>query len=192
MFTRNSVVAVRPFTRQSDGEEIVIGSLETGVFLAVPPEAVELLDQLASGKSVREVSDFYQEATGVFLFTRTDLYFVAAAFLNCKNLLNDTSTYLRNQLARIIPQIHSVDQSAIPPLERRAIRTYAGFFLAGRVWAFLTLFWITIPVTVSYWGNLVASFRVGYAANPTDFLDALAATTYFLLPTVAGLSLIHI
>jgi hypothetical protein len=35
-----------------------------------------------------------------FLFVRTDLYFVAVTYLNCKNLLIDTRAFLRNQLAR--------------------------------------------------------------------------------------------
>jgi hypothetical protein len=59
MYTRDSIVAVRSFTRQREGEEVVIGSPETGVFLAVPPEAVEFLDLLALGKSLGEVSDLY-------------------------------------------------------------------------------------------------------------------------------------
>jgi putative peptide zinc metalloprotease protein len=392
MFTADSIVAVRPFTRQREGEEVVIGNVATGTFLALPPEAVELIDLLAAGKSVGEVSESYREATGVtpdledllsfletkglvepfgkdmsvkettrpprapkyhfssfpqslasmlfgrnaliilclllslaiaailsnhalmpipgdlvfpedralsltvltlityasiflhelghlvaaravgvnskmgishrlwylvsetdltglwsvprqqrylpllagmlvdtasasllvlllfaqyrhlivlpffliclcratiftavmrilwefFLFTRTDLYFVAATFLNCKNLLNDTRVYLRNQSARIFARISIVDQSAIPPTERRAIRMYSGLFLGGRVWAFVTLFWVTIPVLVSYWGNLFDSFRTGYSANPADFLDAVATATFFLVPTVAG------
>ena len=392
MFTRDSIVAVRPFTRQREGEDMVIGSLEAGVFLAVPPEAVELLDQLAAGRSVGEVSDLYYQATGetpdledllnlletkglvgpnngnaggkenrrpvsepkyhfssfpqslarrlfsrsvlscqaalavlalavilrdhalmpvpmdlffsdrrafawtiltvityagiflhelahlvatravgvnsrmgishrlwylvaetdltglwsvprtqrylpmlagmivdvtftsllvlllfaeqqrlfllspfavhllralafsnlmrilweFFLFTRTDLYFVAATFLNCKNLLTDTSVFLRNQVARVIKLVRPVDQSSIPPSEQRAICAYASLFLAGRAWAFVTLFWVTIPVTVSYWGSLVGAFRAGYSQNPSNFLDALVVSLYFLVPTVAG------
>jgi putative peptide zinc metalloprotease protein len=392
VYTRDSIVAVHPFTRQQEGGEVVIGSLEGGVFLAIPAEAVELLDELALGKSVGEVSDRYYQATGVvpdlddlltllqskglvethgedsdakqslqpisqrryhfssfprglaewifgrftlalgtlivalafaavfrdhalmpvpmdlvfdhqrafawtlltilayvgvylhelahliaaraagvnsridishrlwylvaetdltglwsvprnrrylpmlaglivdlvstsllilllfgeqrhafplspftvhlfravaftnmmrmlwefFLFTRTDLYFVAATFLNCKNLLNDTTVFLRNQLAVISRRVRPVDQTDIPEAERRAIRVYVPLFLAGRAWAFITLFWVMIPVTVSYWRNLLSSFRIGYSANPADFLDALAAAVYFMLPAVAG------
>jgi putative peptide zinc metalloprotease protein len=393
MYTRDSIVAVRPFTRQREGDEVVIGSPETGVFLAVPLEAVELLDLLALGKSLGEVSDLYLQDTGetpdledllshletkgmvetqltgldaeeqprravretkyhfskfpqsiakllfgrvalaceakliavaiavilryhslmpvpldlvfyqqralswtlltiftyagiflhelahlvaaravgvnsrmgishrmwylvaetdltglwsvprkqrylpmlagmivdsvvaallvlslfagqqhllvmspfvlhllramaftnllrilwqFFLFVRTDLYFVAVTYLNCKNLLIDTSAFLCNQLARVTSRVRVVDQSGIPPAERRAIRIYAGLYLAGRAWAFFTLFWVTIPVCIGYWGSLVPAFRVGWAANPSDFLDALTASLYFLVPTMAG------
>jgi putative peptide zinc metalloprotease protein len=393
MYTRDSIVAVRPFTRQREGDEVVIGSPETGDFLAVPPEAVELLDLLALGKSFGEVSDLYFQDTGetpdledllshlqtkgivetqvtglageeqarrlvqektyhfskfpqsiakmlfgrvtlaceatlivfaivlilryhslmpvpldlvfyqqralswtllttftyagiflhelahlvaaravgvnsrmgishrmwylvaetdltglwsvprkqrylpmlagmivdaavaaslvlllfadhqrllflspfvrhllramaftnllrilwqFFLFVRTDLYFVAVTYLNCKNLLLDTASFLRNQLARVTTRVRPVDQSGIPPTERRAIRVYAALYLGGRAWAFITLFWVTIPVCIGYWGSLVPAFRVGYTANPSDFLDALTASLYFLVPTMAG------
>ena len=393
MFTRDSIVAVRTFTRQREGEEVVIGSPETGVFLAVPPEAVELLDQLALGKSLGEVSDRYFQETGetpdlndllnhlqtngivepqdselvggeqsrrpiretkyhfsnfpqsiarvlfgrpmlicvaalialglaaifryhslmpvpldlvfyqrravswtvltvftysgiflhelahlvaaravgvnsrmgishrlwylvaetdltglwsvpreqrylpmlagmivdsavaaivvltlfaqqkhllyvsliglhllramaftnimlilwqFFVFVRTDLYFVAVTYLNCKNLLVDTRVFLRNQFARVTSRVRPVDQSSIPPAELRAIRTYAAFYLAGRAWAYVTLFWVTVPVFVGYWWSVSPAFRAGYSANPSDFLDALTASVYFLVPTIAG------
>src|SRR5579864_5407773 len=64
MYTRDTVVAVRPFLRQPDGEEVIIGNAENGVFLAVPLEVVELLDHLAQGKSVGEASDLYQQKHG--------------------------------------------------------------------------------------------------------------------------------
>jgi putative peptide zinc metalloprotease protein len=64
MYTRDTVVRVRPLSRQQQGEEVIIGSAATGVFLAVPPEAVELLEDLAQGKSVGEVSDLYQQRHG--------------------------------------------------------------------------------------------------------------------------------
>jgi putative peptide zinc metalloprotease protein len=45
-------VEVLPFTRQPEGDEVVIGRPETGVFLALPAEAVDILDDLAAGQSV--------------------------------------------------------------------------------------------------------------------------------------------
>jgi len=393
MYSRDSIVSIHPFTRQREGEEIVIGIAETGVFLAVPPEAVEVLDLLAEGKSVGEVADLYFQGSGeasdlydllsyletkgfvgrqdarradekrsdypvrenrfhfstfpqplakllfslpvlmceaavvglalaavltrhalmpiptdlvfyhqravswtlltiftyggifvhelahliaarsvgvnsrmgishrlwylvaetdltglwsvprnqrylpmlagmiiditvlslivllllcqdlrlfmlssfslhllramaftnlmrilweCFLFVRTDLYFVAMTFLNCKNLLTDTQVFLHNQLSRVTSRIRTVDQSAIPKTERRAIRIYAAVFLAGRAWAFVTLFWVTMPVAAGYWGSLIPALRDGYSVNPSNFIDSLAAATYFLVPTVAG------
>lgn len=393
MYSRESIVGIRPFTRQQDGEEVVIGSLDLGVFLALPPEAVDLLDQFAAGKTVGEVADFHREATGetpdlddfltvletkglieprveeptggvkiqkpirqpryhfsgfpqplarrlfgypmlafeavviavaialilrhrslmpvpmdlvfsnhraagltilaaiayggifmhemahliaaraigvnahigishrlwylvvetdltglwsvprqqrylpmlagmlfdivftallvllvfagqrrlilltpweenllrataftnlmrvlweFFLFTRTDVYYVAATFLNCKNMLTDTRVFLRNRMARFRPGATLVDQSGIPSAERRAVRTYAVFYLAGIAWAFGSLFWVTIPFCASYGASLLRAFRTGYAVNPADFLDAVLASCYFLIPTLAG------
>lgn len=64
MYTPDTVISVHPFTRQADGEEVIIGRVETGVFLAVPSEAVELLDELAQGRTIGEVSDNYLRKYG--------------------------------------------------------------------------------------------------------------------------------
>jgi hypothetical protein len=64
MYTPDSLVSVQPFTQQADGEEVIIGRVDTGVFLAVPAEAVELLDELARGRTVGEVSDSYLRKYG--------------------------------------------------------------------------------------------------------------------------------
>jgi hypothetical protein len=392
MYKRNTIVSIRPLSRQPDGEEVVIGNRETGVFLAVPPEAIQFLDQLAAGKTVGEVADLHFEATGenldladflgfletkglvapddaetngerktlprheptyhfsgfpqrlaqmlfsrpvfvcqallaaialtlvlrnhslmpvpadlvfsdhralgltaltaiayasvflhemahlvaaralgvnsrmaishrlwylvvetdltglwsvsrrqrylpmlagmifdtaftaliilvlfagqhrlfllspfsehllrataftnlmrilweFFLFTRTDVYFLAATFLNCKNLLNDTRVFLQNQMARFSRRTTVVDQSGIPPRERRAIRYYSVLYLAGRAWAVGSLFWVTIPFFKSYGVNLLGAFHAGYSANPSDFADAVLASLFFLVPTTAG------
>jgi putative peptide zinc metalloprotease protein len=66
-YSRDTLVTVRPFTRQIDGEEVIIGVVETGVFLAVPPEAVELLEYFSQGKNVGQVADFYQQRYGEVL-----------------------------------------------------------------------------------------------------------------------------
>lgn len=57
-------VVVFPFTRQEGGEETVIGRVETGTFLALPHEAVEVLDDLASGKTIGEVRELYRARHG--------------------------------------------------------------------------------------------------------------------------------
>jgi putative peptide zinc metalloprotease protein len=392
MYRKDSIVVVRPFSRQLNGEEVVIGILEKGVFLALPPEAVDLLDKFAAGKTVGEAADFYREATGetpdmddfltvleingliepastdagdkiqqpirepkyhfrgfpqslarrlfsypvlacagalialaitlivrgpspipgptelvfekhralgltlitvvgyggvflhemahlvaarslgvnahigislrlwyivfetdmtglwslpkqqrylpmlagilfdaalgslfvvlifagqhrlfmftpwtetllraaafitltrilfeFFLFVRTDIYYVAATFLNCKNMLDDTRVFLRNKIARFRSHSAIVDQSGIPLAERRAIRFYSVFYLAGIVWAFGSLICVTIPFCASYGVSLMRAFRAGYSANPPDFIDAALACCYFLVPTVAGI-----
>jgi hypothetical protein len=61
--------------------------------------------------------------------------------------------------------------------------------LGGRLWAVFTLFWVTIPVTVSYMRDVVSAFRAGYSANPGNFADAVLAASYFLVPTIAGIVL---
>jgi putative peptide zinc metalloprotease protein len=64
MYAPSSQVAVYPFTRQPEGEEIVIGRTDTGVFLSLPREAVEILDWLREGRTVAESQDLYKQRYG--------------------------------------------------------------------------------------------------------------------------------
>lgn len=124
-----------------------------------------------------------------FFFIRTDFYYVIANFFNCRNLLGDTEVYLRNQLANVVPMIRPVDQSAVPESERRVIRVYAWFWVAGRIAAFVTLLVVTFPLAGRYIENLAGVFRIGYSANRADFVDAFLLASYFFIPFVIGLTL---
>ncbi|HEY2498414.1 MAG TPA: hypothetical protein VGK24_15225 [Candidatus Angelobacter sp.] len=63
-YALDTVVSVGRFTRQPDGEDILIGNLENGTFLAVPAEAVEVLDYLAQGRTLQQASEFCREKYG--------------------------------------------------------------------------------------------------------------------------------
>ncbi|MBW4575437.1 MAG: hypothetical protein KME08_09160 [Aphanothece sp. CMT-3BRIN-NPC111] len=60
----DTLVSVYPFIRQPDGEDVVIGRSDTGVFLVLPLDAVELLDYLSEGKTVGQAQSLYQEKYG--------------------------------------------------------------------------------------------------------------------------------
>lgn len=63
-FQNHEKIAVFPFVRQPDGAEIVIGRPETGVFLVLPTEAVEILDDLAAGNTVGQARDNFHSRHG--------------------------------------------------------------------------------------------------------------------------------
>jgi putative peptide zinc metalloprotease protein len=63
-FTQETKVFVQPFTRQIEGTEVVIGLPTTSLFLALPTDAVEILDDLASGKTVGQAQELYRERYG--------------------------------------------------------------------------------------------------------------------------------
>src|SRR5205823_12081186 len=87
-------------------------------WLALPILAVRLVRAMVFTTLMRI---FWQ----CFLFIRTDFYYIISNFFNCRNLLKDTETFLRNQLARMVPLVLPIDQSDIPVSERRVIRGYA-------------------------------------------------------------------
>jgi putative peptide zinc metalloprotease protein len=124
-----------------------------------------------------------------FFFVRTDFYYVIISAFNCKNLMGDTEAFLRNAVARYIPWIGSIDQTAIPASERRVVRVFAVAWVAGRIAAFALLFMVTIPVSIRYIENIKGVLKSGYSANPYNFIDALLLAMYFFVPLTAGLTM---
>ena len=85
-----------------------------------------------------------------YLFVRTDFYYVLANLLRCKNLMEDTSVFVRNLVAPAIPGLERRDQSHLPRHERRALRGFAVAWIAGRVVALGVLVWVQLPLAWSY------------------------------------------
>jgi Kef-type K+ transport system membrane component KefB len=90
-----------------------------------------------------------------FAYVRTDLYYLLAAIFECRNLLTDTETLLKNIVLRAVGLKRRVtDQSGISRRERRWIRCYAIIYLIGRVSAFATILFVLLPLFV----NVVRQF----------------------------------
>ncbi len=121
-----------------------------------------------------------------YLFVRTDFYYVIANFFRCKSLMKDTEIFLRNYIAKIIRSIRKVDQSHIPATERRVIRWYAIVWLLGRIAAFGSLIFITIPLIWHYCFVLFAVLNAGYKGNPYAFIDALLMILIVFVPQTFG------
>ena len=124
-----------------------------------------------------------------FFFVRTDFYYVIANFFGCKSLMQDTQAYLQNQFRRLLFRLPPVaDQAGLPERERRVVRTYAWVWLLGRGAALITLFSITIPVTLRYLKTSSHAIVAGFSEGPYAFLDGLFILVFILLPIVIGLS----
>ena len=150
--------------------------------VALPIFYMRLLRAIVFAYCVRIVWQF-------LFFVRTDLYYVLATYFNCKNLMADTEALLRNDLGRIFNSIPKIDQSSIPVSESKVIRAYSGLWVAGRLWAVVALFWVSVPVSLSYIRDLLKVFSTGYSANPGNFIDAALLTAYVVVPLVLGLFL---
>lgn len=102
----------------------------------------------------------------LLFYLRTDVYYVVATAMSCKNLMTDTEALLRNRLAGVLRRPGWVtDQSSIPQRERNRIRAYAGFYLGGRVfWLGVLVFWY-IPLL---WGYL-RQFVLLFMGRPHQF-----------------------
>ena len=118
-----------------------------------------------------------------YLFVRTDFYYVLAIMFNCKNLMEDTETFLQNQCARFIPQIRQVDQSSIPQREMRVIHYYALIWIVGRIAAFLSLFIITIPILAGYYFEIGGFLFGGHAPSSLVAADTTGWIFVAAIPT---------
>ena len=57
-------VTVLPFTQRPDGDDVIIADASQSSFLAVSPEAVEILADLAAGQTVAEAGRRYEARHG--------------------------------------------------------------------------------------------------------------------------------
>jgi len=119
---------------------------------------------------------FYQITWQCFLFVRTDFYYALANLFGCKNLLTDTTTYLRNLLVRSTGKGSVREQSAVPAGEMKIVRWYSILWLLGRLLAFYILIFFQIPIVYSYlklmWRALKAALSGGLMVSPTVLVPA--------------------
>jgi hypothetical protein len=122
-------------------------------------------------------------------FLRTDLYYVFSSIFKCKNLMQETETFLGNQIKRVFRRGARVDQSHVPAAEMRVVRWYSIFWIVGRAGSTSKMLFITLPLMYSYILIVGSAFGRGFAADPYRFIDALVITTAFFIPQVGGFGL---
>jgi putative peptide zinc metalloprotease protein len=64
MFDKDAKVKVFQFTSQPQGEEVVLGRQNGSVFIAIPREALTVLNHLADGRTIGETQDLYFQEHG--------------------------------------------------------------------------------------------------------------------------------
>lgn len=124
-----------------------------------------------------------------YFFMRTDFYYVFANFFGCKNLLQDTEFFARNQIGRIFSRIRRIDQSHIPAQERRVIHIYTVLWLLGRTGAITILILINLPLMWHYCGSLFTTLSAGHSIYPYAFIDALFLLLLFCLTQGLGMGM---
>jgi putative peptide zinc metalloprotease protein len=149
--------------------------------IALPPLVARVLDAVLFTYLLRSFAQ-------MFFYVRTDFYYLIATAFNCRNLLVDTETLLKNVVRRLAGRRHRVvNQSHIPRRERAVIRGYAVIYIVGRVFAFAALFFFIIPLL----GYVFYQFAQYLAGNPAamGFIDFVAIGTLVLLTYGGGIVL---
>jgi putative peptide zinc metalloprotease protein len=60
-FRPESTVMVRPYIHRREGDEVTIGDPERRVYLAIPPEGLDILELLAAGHTIDETTRRYED-----------------------------------------------------------------------------------------------------------------------------------
>ncbi|MEM9293530.1 MAG: hypothetical protein AAGD01_17735 [Acidobacteriota bacterium] len=129
----------------------------------------------------------------LLFFLRTDLYYVFTTALDCKDLMNDTTNYLKNLAAQLFPPLRKMnwwrtsDQSHIPKRELQVIKFYAGFWLLSRIMALGFLIFISIPLFIEYLGVVTSNLRQGPKEDIITFLDAALISALSATLFLAGM-----
>jgi putative peptide zinc metalloprotease protein len=127
-----------------------------------------------------------------YFFVRTDFYYVFAALFKCKNLMQDTQTWLSNIAAKFLPFFKHRDLSTLANSEMRVIRLYAVFWVVGRLVALYALLFLTLPILVGYVRFVPALFSSASPLVSLSWGDALAwagVAMLVVVPQIAGLFL---
>lgn len=151
---------------------LLLFAVDSGLLTAPPP-----LVRFARGLFLVYIMAILWQG---YVFLRTDLYYVLANLLRCKNLMEDTRRFVMNVGARVLPWLEPQSQSHLPAHERRAARWFSLAWIAGRAVALAVLFWIQLPLAWSYLVLLGdAALRRGGADlnHQTIFTGVLGVTT---------------
>jgi hypothetical protein len=124
---------------------------------------------------------------------RTDVYYLIANFLNCKNLMEDSRTLLGTRLALVFAtwplpgswkrSWAQADLSAIPERELRSVRLYLPLYLLGTGVILANFFMRALPVTWEYLVRSVLAITRTGGAGSGAFYDALIFLTLTVFTT---------
>lgn len=116
-----------------------------------------------------------------YFFVRTDFYYVFVTLFNCKNLMQDTEYFLANHITRVLPLFKYRDLSSIPAHEMSVIRFYSLLWIAGRLVALYTLFFISLPILWGYGVNIVHIFA---DPSPLDHLSPIDLVSWVAIALI--------
>lgn len=161
---------------------VVVLALQRRAVIALPVPAVKLIAAVSFTYLMRLLWQ-------CFVFVRTDFYYVIANFCDCANLMQDTEALLRHYWRRAVRWGRERARPEIPAAELRCVRLFAPVWLGGRILAFLSLFLITLPVTLLYIRSVAHALTRGTSPERADGLGVVVLSVLMFGPVVWGLAL---
>lgn len=120
-------------------------------------------------------------------FMRTDVYYVMADLLRCRNLHEDAWAYLRSRPRAWLGRDHGGGQAPPSARERRIVRGYALFALAGSA-LYLALFGAYVVGTLAFVVSGTVPDALAYAGDGSAADRTVAALVLGLLAALLAAS----
>lgn len=90
-----------------------------------------------------------------FFQVRTDIYYIVAHGIDCRNLYGDARQWLRHHFGRVVPRWRTVPQPDVSARERPWVRAYALLHFVGVGVFFGYFFGFVVPMLLHVYGNAI-------------------------------------
>ncbi len=112
---------------------------------------------------------YYSITWQFLLFIRTDMYYVIANLLGCRNLYGDSWNLVLNAL--LTPLKRRTEKPQIPLRELRIVRLYAPFMLMATVISISIFALLGLPILVQMFAQAIQMMVLGYPNDSILFVE---------------------
>lgn len=116
---------------------------------------------------------------------RTDVYYVVAHGLDCRNLYGDARQWLRHHFGRVVPRWRTTPRPDVSPREAPWVRAYALLHFVGVGVFFGYFFGFIAPTMLHVYGHAVGNLWRAFVEPGTTPLVVLVDSTAFFFVHVA-------
>jgi hypothetical protein len=112
-------------------------------------------------------------------YMKTDIYYVVANILKCKNLLDDSIAYIKLKLSKFFKKVSTQEFHEIPKEEMNIVRLYSLFFIIGTLVTLIMALVYAIPIFSEIIFRIFENiFRGINRYDPIYFIDGLVTLIF--------------
>lgn len=117
-----------------------------------------------------------------FFQVRTDIYYIIAHGLDCRNLYGDARQWLRCRFAWLVPRWRRVPEPDVPPREMRYVRAYGLLHFVGVGVFFAYFFGLIVPTMLHVYGHAITTvWKAIVAPGTAPLLVVIDSAAFFIV-----------